>query len=125
MTFITCLPLRVLATTSSSGTTKPLPSWEASSSLRFGIVDEGGHDVLVVLHVDDDADRLAMAAAARQPVGADRVELAAGREDQHLVGRLRMEGELQAVALLEGEQRQVGRDGLSSRAASPFPRRRR
>ena len=73
--------------------------------MRRGIVDKGGDDVLVVLHVDDDADRLAMAAPARQPVGADRVELAAGREDQHLVGGLRMEGEFEAVALLEGQQR--------------------
>ena len=58
-------------------------------------VDEGRDDVLVILHVDDNADRLAMAAPARQPVGANRVELAAGGEHQHLVGGLRMEGELE------------------------------
>ncbi|TIS94895.1 MAG: hypothetical protein E5W99_05535, partial [Mesorhizobium sp.] len=49
-----------------------------------------------------------MAAPARQPVGADGVELAAGGEDQDLVGRLRVEGELQAVAFLEGKLRIVG-----------------
>ncbi len=35
-TFITCLPLRVMATTSSSGTMKPCPDVAATSSLRPG-----------------------------------------------------------------------------------------
>jgi hypothetical protein len=70
-TFITCLPLRVLATTSLLQHDKTVAVAEAISSLRCGIVDEGGHDVLVVVHVDDDADRLAMAASARQLVGAE------------------------------------------------------
>ena len=35
--FITCLPLRVMATISSSGTTKPWPEVAAMSSLRPGV----------------------------------------------------------------------------------------
>ena len=38
-----------------------------------------------------------MAASTRQPVGADRVELATGGEDQDLVGGLAVEGELQRI----------------------------
>ena len=71
-------------------------------------VHEGGNDVLVVLHVDDDADRLAVAAPAGQPVGADRVELAAGGEDEDLVRGLRGKGQLERVAFLEGQRRIVG-----------------
>ena len=48
-----------------------------------------------------------MTASARQPVGADRVELSAGGKDKDLVGRLRRECELQAVAFLEGQLRQI------------------
>ena len=53
-----------------------------------------------------------MPAPARQPVRAERVELAAGGEDDDLVGRLRVEGELELVAFLEGQRREIGHVAL-------------
>ena len=69
---------------------------------------EGRQDILIVFHIDKDADRLAMAATARQRVCADGEELAACREEQKLVRRLGMESELELVAFLEGERREIG-----------------
>ena len=48
-----------------------------------------------------------MAAPTRQPVGTDGVEFSAGGEDDDLVGRLRRESELQLIAFLEGQRREI------------------
>ena len=88
----TCLPLRVMATISSSGTTKPWPEVAAMSSLRPGSCTKISTNVVVLLQVDHQAHRLAVAAAARQLVGRQREHLAVGGEQQQLVGRLRLDG---------------------------------
>src|SRR5690606_12596219 len=77
--------------------------------LAFGVVNECRDDVLIVFHVHDYADRLAMTAPAGQPIRADSVELAAGREDQDLVRCLRVEGKLECIAFLEGQRRVIGK----------------
>ncbi len=66
------------------------------------IMDEGGQHILIVVHVDHDAQRLAVTASAGQLVAAEREDLAAGRDDKDLVRRLRREGYLQRIAFLEG-----------------------
>ena len=58
-------------------------------------------------------------------VGAERVELAAGGEDQDLVGGLRREGELQLSPSLKVSAERSLRDGPSAPGSSPSPRRRR
>ena len=88
VTFSTCLPLRVLATSSSSATTKPLPVLEAMSALRAWPVDEEIDEVLPLFDIDHQPQRLALAAPAGQLVGRQRIDLAAGREQQQLVGGL-------------------------------------
>src|SRR5690606_2434518 len=72
--------------------------------LARGVVDESGNDRLIVLHVDHNTDRLAVTAAAWQPVGSNGEKLSTGRQEQDLVSRLRVEGEHQAVTLLETER---------------------
>ena len=60
-----------------------------NDQLARRIVHEGRQHVLVVVHVDHDAQRFAMAATAGQLVGAEREDLAAGGEQDDLVGGLR------------------------------------
>ena len=87
-TFSTCLPLRVMATTSSSGTMKPWPEVAATSSLRPGWCTKISTNVVVLLQVDHQPHRLAVAAPARQLIGRQREDLAVGGEQQQLVGGL-------------------------------------
>ena len=75
-----------------------------TSSLRPGD-GRRGRRCPALLEVDHQAQRLALAAAARQLVGRERVDLAAGREQQQLVGGLGVKGELQPVAGLEATRR--------------------
>ena len=85
------LALAGLADESSSFTMKPCPSWIATSSLRPRLWTNSATIVGVLLDVDQHPHRLAMAAPARQLVHVERVELAVGREQQQLVGGLRLD----------------------------------
>src|SRR5262249_9777030 len=68
--------------------------------LAPGPAHEQRHDLLVVAEINHQADRLAVAAATRQLVGAKSVEPTVGAEDQKLVGGLGVQEEAAAVALL-------------------------
>src|SRR5262249_25422454 len=68
--------------------------------LVAGPLDEQRDDVLVVAEVDHQADRFAVAATARQLVGAEGIEATVGAEYQQLVGSLGVQEEPRAVALL-------------------------
>src|SRR5690606_37215872 len=81
------------------------------------LMDKGCENVLIILHVDYDADRLAMAAATRQLVGTQGINLAAGRDEQELVRRLRRKGKLQGIAFLEGQSGGVG--NMAPKSAYP------
>ena len=86
-TFSTCLPLRVMATTSSSGTMKPWPEVAAMQQLAAGLVHEHLDERVVLFQVDHQPHRLAVTAPARQLIGRQREDLAVGGKQQQLVGR--------------------------------------
>ena len=100
---------------------KPRPASDATRNLRPPLNTSSCHDVLLVAELDHQPDRLAVAARARQPVAAQRVEAAVGAEQQHLVGRLGMHGEARPVAflVLELGRRPFRRDGPWRRGSSP------
>src|SRR5690606_637990 len=54
-------------------------------------------------------DRLAVSPAPRQTIRADGEEFSAGGEEQNLVRRLGVEGQLEAVAFLECQRRKIGK----------------
>ncbi len=68
-------------------------------------------------HLGHEADRLAVAAAARQVAGAQRVGTAVGGEQAEPVGGLAGHQEAQRVALLELQLRAVG--GMAAHGADP------
>ena len=69
--------------------------------LAAALMTEHGDDVRLLLQVDEQPDRLAVAAAARQLRRVERVEAAVGGEHQTFRGGLGGEGELQPVVGLE------------------------
>src|SRR6185312_13188507 len=73
----------------------------------FALVDEQRHDRGILLQVDEHADRLAMAAAARQLGDVERIELAVGRKQQQLRRGLGEEGMIELVVGLERKSRDV------------------
>ena len=74
VTFSTCLPLRVVATHLVLGHDEAVAARGGDQQLAAGLVDEELDDVVVLLQVDHQAHRLAVAAPARQLVGVQRVE---------------------------------------------------
>ena len=106
-TLRTCLPLRVVPTQSSSLTTKPCPSWLAIRNLRPPLLTNSDDDRRLLLHVDEQTDRLAMAATARQLCDIERIEFAVGGEQQQFRGGLREERKTELVVVLEGEPREI------------------
>jgi hypothetical protein len=82
---------------------KPSPSVEATRSFRPGPMRHERDDVGLVRQVDHEAHGLAHAAPAGKVRGRERVEAAVVAEEQDLVGRLGVEGEAGAVAVLELE----------------------
>ncbi len=83
------MPARVCATTSSVLTMKPRPFRRDQQQLLAGTERHHRDDVGIVGQIDHKAQRLAMAAAARQLVAGDGVEAAVGGEEQELVQWLR------------------------------------
>ncbi len=61
VTFITCLPLRVLATIIALGNDEAIAGRGKTMSLRAGSWHEGRQHVLVVLHIDHDAQGFSVA----------------------------------------------------------------
>src|SRR5690606_41909409 len=74
-----------------------------------GVCTAGRATRRIVFPLPGYADRLATTAPAGQPIRADGVELAAGREDQDLVRCLRVEGKPECIAFLEGQRRVIGK----------------
>ena len=113
------MPLRVLAVTSSVGTTKPRPSVPDHEQLRAGPVREGRDEVGALLQIDHEADRIAEAAAAGQLGGVEREEAPVVRHHDDLVGGLGEEGRLQRVVALELHAGEIGLMALHARGSSP------
>ena len=89
------------------GDDEAAPEFRGHQELAAGDVDEDVEDVLILVHVALQADRLAVAAPAGELRGLQRVDAAAGGEDEELVDRLGLEGEAELVALLELEAGEV------------------
>ena len=87
-----------MATASSSLVMKPWPVVAASSSLRPGTCTNMVDDVGFRRQVDEAADRLAIAAPARQLAAIQGEEAAVGGEHHQLVGGLGVNPEAGAVA---------------------------
>ena len=95
----------------------PLPWRLADDQLAAALIAEHRDDVGFLLELDEQPDRLAVAAAARQFRRLDGVEAAIGGEHQKLRRGLGEEGELQAVVGLERETGQIG--DLAAQRANP------
>src|SRR5439155_891398 len=67
------------------------------------LIPKNGNKVVLLLEIDEQADRLAVSAAARQLGRIERVEAAVGGEDEALRGGLSGEREFQSVVGLEGD----------------------
>jgi hypothetical protein len=74
---------------------------EAIRSLRARIMHEGGQHILIIVHVDHDAQRFAMSASARQLVGAQGVGLPPVVTITSLSVVLAWKAQLEPVAILE------------------------
>src|SRR3546814_9573429 len=91
----------------------------SSDRTAFGARRDHRDDPRLGIDVDHQAQRLAEPATAGQLVSADGEETPVARRDQQLVGRLRMRGEQQLVAVLELEFAPlVRRDMTALRARS-------
>ncbi len=85
--------------------------------LAAALIAEHRDHVGLLLELDEQPDRLAVAAAARQLRRLDGVAAAVGGEDQKLRRRLGKEGELETVVGLECQAREVG--DLAAQRADP------
>ena len=75
---------------------KPWPLVRGDQQLAAGLVHEQLDRVARLLDVDHQPERLAMAPAPGQLVGAQRIEAAIGGEQQQRVGGLRLDHALAA-----------------------------
>ena len=71
------------------------------------VMHEGCQDILIVLHIDQNTDRLAMATTAGKRVRTNSEEFSACRDQQNFVCRLRMESELELVTFFESQRGEV------------------
>src|SRR5262249_41268758 len=76
--------------------------------LASALLAEDGDQVVLLLEIDEQPHRLAVAAAARQVGGIERVETPVGGEDQAFGRGLRREGESQGIVGLECDAGKVG-----------------
>ena len=89
----------------------------ADQELAAALITEHRDDVGLLFEIDEQPDRLAVAAAARQFRRVDGVEAAVGGEHQKLRGGLGEERELEAVVGLKREAGQIR--NLTAQRANP------
>ncbi len=116
--FIRRLHIHHLLTLAGIGDRFILGHYEAIAFMRYKqklglwIVNEGRQDILIILHINEDTDRFAMAAPARKRVRTNGEELATCREEQQLVSCLSMESQLELIAFLECQRREISHMAL-------------
>jgi hypothetical protein len=80
---------------------KALPIMAGDKELAASGIDEQRHDVGVALHVDEHADRIAMATSARQLLRIERIETPVSGEQHQLRGAFGEERVAEAVVRLK------------------------